>query len=236
MVLWTKVDRFKRLLSLTTKPNTKWRQEFGLLKPDKQAAVMKKGWPQFDQVYDPAKVQDPPPTYKKYVPPPKPKPFIVKDSDYYHEDNLHELMGKFQFEVKGRFYKRGELAEREIFDAAFGLHLVGWLKVRSMGMLGHVQGDTVALSYFRRWLEEKHLSSSAGVIEWVRLWEINTGIELPLKYGHLVCVKDHRKYKTRKVHILATLEKSRLQRLVVDSAVRRQQEEAFLDANCVRTY
>merc|ERR1712187_945503 len=96
--------------------------------------------------------------------------------------------------AQGRFHKKGELAERETFEAAFNLHLVGWLKVRSTNILGHVQGDTFALSYFRRWLEEKHMSPEAGKLEWVRLWEMNLGLEPPLAYKMLTAVKDKRKY------------------------------------------
>eukprot|EP00439_Symbiodinium_sp_Y106_P001213 s1860_g1.t1 len=85
-------------------------------------------------------------------------------------------------EVKGIFHDKGYMAEKEVFDTAFQLHLVGWLKVRATFILGHVQGDTYALSYFKKYLEEKHLSREAGTIDWVRLWEYNTGLEVPLSY------------------------------------------------------
>ncbi|OLQ08207.1 hypothetical protein AK812_SmicGene8299 [Symbiodinium microadriaticum] len=49
---------------------------------------------------------------------------------------------------------------------------------------------------------EKHLSREAGTIDWVRLWEYNTGLEVPLSYRVLWCDKDWRKYRTRKGHML----------------------------------
>mmetsp|Transcript_103246 Transcript_103246/g.321746 ORF Transcript_103246/g.321746 Transcript_103246/m.321746 type:complete len:235 (+) Transcript_103246:407-1111(+) len=234
MTVLRKLMRYKRQLGIQRKPNTEWREELGLLQPGKLLPFIKKGWPIFHTAYDPEKLKVPS-SQRQYVYP-TPPPSVNRDPQAWTEDTIHELMGKFQFEVQGHFHKKGILAEKETFDTAFNLHLVGWLKVRSTNILGHVQGDTFALSYFRRWLEEKHLSREAGTVEWVRFWEMNTGIEKPLKYKHLECVKDRRKYKSRKVHILATMEGRQLEALERESAARRQREEEFLDSNCVRNY
>lgn len=235
MVVWRKVNRLKRLLSNTKKTNTDWRDDLGLFRDPKLFPVIKKGWPQFDLAYDPVNTQQPT-SFRIYRPPERPRVLVPRESAHYNEDNLHELYGKFQFEAKGIFRGKAELAEKEVFDTAHNLHLVGWLKIRCTSMLGHVQGDTYALSYFRRWLEEKHLSKDAGTIDWVRLWEMNTGLELPLHYQNLVCIKDRRKYKNRKVHIVAALEKTRIARYQEEAAGRRGQEQKKIDSNCLQNY
>lgn len=234
MVVWRKGNRLKRVISVTPRVNTAWRQDLGLFRDPKQFPIVKKGWPQFDKPYDPAS-NDAPSSFRQYRPPDKPKVPVPRESSFYHEDNLHQLMGKFQFEAKGIFRGKGYLAEEEVFDTAYNLHLVGWLKIRATFMLGHVQGDTFALSYFRRWLEEKHLSRDAGNIDWVRLWEMNTGLE-ELKYKMLVCIKDRRKYKNKKVHIITSLEKTQIAQFEREAAVRREQQQQFVDSNCMRNY
>eukprot|EP00930_Biecheleria_cincta_P071003 TRINITY_DN58561_c0_g1_i1.p1 TRINITY_DN58561_c0_g1~~TRINITY_DN58561_c0_g1_i1.p1 ORF type:complete len:236 (-),score=36.75 TRINITY_DN58561_c0_g1_i1:53-760(-) len=235
MVLLRKLTRLKRLLGMTRKPATEWRQEYGLLRKPKDLPFIKKGWPQFEKAFDPANSQIPP-SFRVYKPPIPPQSNVSRNVEDYTADNLHELYGKFQFEAQGVFHQNGYIAEKEVLDTAFNLHLVGWLKIRSTFMLGHVQGDTYALSYFKKYLEEKHLSREAGTLDWVRLWEFNTGLETPLKYKHLFCDKDRRKYKNRKIHILTTLERSQIIRLERESTDRRKADQAFLDANCVRNY
>merc|ERR1712137_869464 len=107
------------------------------------------------------------------------------------------------------------------FFAAFEMHLVGWLKVRSTTMIGHLQGDVYALSYFRKWLEEKHITPKAGIINALRIYEVNIGLDKPLEYKTLLCVKDKRKYGKRKIHMLAQLEKLQIQRLEQESVEKR---------------
>eukprot|EP00405_Crypthecodinium_cohnii_P009522 CAMPEP_0206444312 /NCGR_PEP_ID=MMETSP0324_2-20121206/14843_1 /ASSEMBLY_ACC=CAM_ASM_000836 /TAXON_ID=2866 /ORGANISM="Crypthecodinium cohnii, Strain Seligo" /LENGTH=230 /DNA_ID=CAMNT_0053912323 /DNA_START=130 /DNA_END=822 /DNA_ORIENTATION=+ len=209
MVLWDKVQIVKRLPSNTRKPDTRWRPEPGLFRSPKIFPAMRKGRPLLTDDWNPSH-KFIPRSFRLYKGVEAPKIPVDKDSSNYHEDNLHVLLGKFQFEAKGQFHDKGEPAEKEIFQAAFDLHLVGWLKVRSDFVLGHVQGDTFALSYFRKYLEEKHLSREAGDIDWVRLWNVNTGLQAPLEYKILFCEKDKRRYKNKKVHILAQLEKDRI--------------------------
>jgi len=235
MTVRGRITRLKRTLSQTHKPNTTWRPELGMFKPAKDLPFIKMGWPVFDHPYDPRQKLAPS-SFRQYTPPVVEKPSVLRDLDDYGPDNFHELWGKFQFEAQGRYAKKGEVAEKETFTAAFDLHLVGWLKIRTNQMLGHVQGDVYALSYFRRWLEEKHISPEAGSTEWVRFWDTNTGLELPLRYNTLQCVKDQRKYKRKKIHLLKSLEKAQIAALESESAVRRQEEERFYDANCVRNY
>mmetsp|Transcript_1992 Transcript_1992/g.3729 ORF Transcript_1992/g.3729 Transcript_1992/m.3729 type:complete len:236 (+) Transcript_1992:55-762(+) len=235
MPLLRKLMRLKRLLGMTRKPDNQWREDYGLLRKSKELPYIKKGWPQFEKPYDPTNSQIPP-SFRQFQPTLAPQPKISRNSDDYDEDHLHELYGKFQFEAKGSFHNHGYLAETEVFNTAFNLHLVGWLKVRRSHILGHVQGDTYALSYFKKYLEEKHLSREAGTIDWVRLWEFNTGLDLPLQYRHLFCDKDRRKYKNAKIHILATLENLQIARLERQSIERRKQDQKFLDDKCYRNY
>lgn len=227
-------QKLKTLLSITRRRNRQWRPELGLLRPDKETPYMKLGHPVFDLPYTPFKPKGG--SFRKYREPPKPKPPVSRDSDYYNEDNLPELRGKFRFEALGKFHKKGEIAEHETFHAAFGMHLVGWLKVRPTFMLGHLHGDVTALSYFRRWLEDKHLSSEAGAINQVRVFEVNTGIDRPLETNSLVAIKDRRKYGKRKIHLMMAMERAQVRRLQRQSALARQEREDFLDAHCVRNY
>jgi len=59
---------------------------------------------------------------------------------------------------------------------------------------------------------------------------------MPLQYEYLFCVKDKRKYMNRKVHILASLDKTQLRVLEEESARQRMAEEEFLTKHCVRDY
>mmetsp|Transcript_28694 Transcript_28694/g.67458 ORF Transcript_28694/g.67458 Transcript_28694/m.67458 type:complete len:235 (-) Transcript_28694:127-831(-) len=234
MVQLRKLARYKRLIGQSKKPNPEWRQWDGLLRPPKLHPTFERGYPQFEKPFDPANRLTPA-SQRKWRPPPQPR-IVSRNSDDYNQDNLHELKSKFQFEVKGIFHDKGYMAEKEVFDTAFQLHLVGWLKVRATFILGHVQGDTYALSYFKKYLEEKHLSREAGTIDWVRLWEYNTGLEVPLSYRVLWCDKDWRKYRTRKGHMLSMFEKLQIREMEKRSSERRREELAHLDANCHRNY
>eukprot|EP00929_Paragymnodinium_shiwhaense_P092355 TRINITY_DN52224_c0_g1_i1.p1 TRINITY_DN52224_c0_g1~~TRINITY_DN52224_c0_g1_i1.p1 ORF type:complete len:235 (-),score=28.38 TRINITY_DN52224_c0_g1_i1:127-831(-) len=229
------VQRLKRtVMSLDRRPNNHWRPDVwnGLLHKQKLYPPIRKGLPVFDQTWDILNKR--PGAFKQYVPPPKPKP-PQRPPETYTPDNLHEILGKFRFEAQGNFTDQF-LTEKEVFDAAFALHLVGWVKIRPSFILGHVQGDAYALSYYKRWLEEKHLSRQAGTMEWVRIWNMNLGLERPLAYVHLVANKDRRKYSRKVTHIEKALSSVQAQRLELVSNEKRRDEESFLDANCVRTY
>merc|ERR1712031_27560 len=112
------------------------------------------------------------------------------------------MFGKFRFEVQGRFSQNGEIFEKEAFEVAFGLFLLGWFKCRSNFAIGHLQGDVFALAYMRRWLEERHLSAEAGRVDSVSFPEENLGLS-EIVYKRLVCVKDWRKFGTKKQHMMA---------------------------------
>merc|ERR1712007_952 len=174
-----------------------------------------------------------------YKYPPKPEwslPF-ARDPEEHTPETFHEILGKFRFEVNGTFYGMGYDAEKEFFDNAFNLHLVGWIKVREKFVLGHVQGDSFALSYYRKWLEEKHLSPEAGKMEWTRFWEMSLGIApQDLKYTHLHCVKDRRRYGSKKNHQMRALQGIRTREHEQLSYEQQQEELALIDASCVRNY
>lgn len=173
-------------------------------------------------------------SFRQYKPPPKQPIVNVRDEAEYTSENFHEILGKFRFEAKGEF--NYAVAEEELFNAGFALSLVGWMKVRPTFVLGHVQGDTFALSHFRRYLEEKHLTPEAGKLEWVRLWEMNMGLSPPLDYGTLQCVKDARKYAAKKTHLLRSMESVQSSRLDAHSNNERQNRERFLEEHRVRDY
>ncbi|CAE8684706.1 unnamed protein product, partial [Polarella glacialis] len=112
MVVLRKLMRLKRMLGMTKKPDISWKQEYGLLAKDKDLPYIKKGWPQFDKPYDPSNSKIPP-SFKLYRAPMAPKSQVNRNSDDYSEENLHQLYGKYQFEVKGNFPNQGYTAEME---------------------------------------------------------------------------------------------------------------------------
>jgi hypothetical protein len=199
-----------------------------------------KGFPLFMDTVKEEEVK--PSSFRKYKPIPKPKLEALRDSEEYNPSNFHELLGKYRIEVKGIFPK-GTFpdssvypAEKEVFDTAFGLYLTGWLKVREKFIIGHLQGDTYALSYFRRWLEEKHMSSSAGKIDWVRIWEGNLGLERPLFRNNLKCLKDMRLYARRKRHLLTTLQSTEARELQEFSNKKYDEEQTRLNSRIIPGY
>lgn len=245
------LTKLKRLLSITPRPNEVWKQNDGVLRLPKQLPYIKQGLP----VMGPPPVWlEAPPTgsFRKYRGPPKQHSHtVLRDPNAYSPDGdpipheilgeqptipFHELIGKFRFEVQGRFFNNAENAEREAFWTAFDLHLKGWLKVRKNFMLGHLQGDVYALAYFRRWLEEKRLTRTAGVIHGLRIHEVNIGLTKPLQFGNLTCIKDKRKYGKRKVHLLMSMEQTQIAKLERDSVLKRREEEEELDRSAVQNY
>lgn len=233
MVVVRLLGRIKRNMGITRRKNTEWRPHAGILQEPKQTPEIVFGTPQFETTWDVLNGRGS--SFRRYRPPPKPLT-VSRNPEDYNAENFHTLMGKFRFEAFGLFHKRGENAEKEAFDAAFDLHLVGWMKVRKTFMLGHVQGDVYALSYFQRWLEEKHLTPEAGTIQTLRFWEVNTGLDTPLEYGFLRCVKDHRRYGKKKVHIQKVVERQHIGIMERNTALDRKQHEAFMDDHCVRNY
>eukprot|EP00927_Polykrikos_kofoidii_P074653 TRINITY_DN70689_c0_g1_i1.p1 TRINITY_DN70689_c0_g1~~TRINITY_DN70689_c0_g1_i1.p1 ORF type:complete len:234 (+),score=38.14 TRINITY_DN70689_c0_g1_i1:41-742(+) len=230
----TQIQRLKRILSVTRRPLREWRERRdGLFPHEKAFPRIRKGWPIMDDTFDIIKSK--PTSFRKFRQAPTPPLEVPRLPEEYTPDNFHEMLGKFRFEGKCDIHDL-ELAEKEVFMAAFSLHLTGWVKVRKSHILGHVQGDTFALSYYRRWLEEKHLSQEAGTLEWVRLWEMNLGLQPPLKYSMLVSHKDHRKYATKKTHMLTQLEKVQGARFEAMSHEKREAEERILEKDCVRNY
>lgn len=211
MPVWDKVTKLKRLLGVTKRVNTAWRADAGLLREPKANPGFRKGRAVFDKPYDPKDIQAAS-SFRQYVGPRKARVNVPKDDEFYINDfeKVWQLFGKFQFEVGGHFPKDAELAEREVFDAAFRLNLVGWMKVRPAFMLGHVQGDVLSLAYFRKWLEQKHMTPAAGTMSSVNIWQENTGIRPPLDYKNLFCIKDRRRYKNKKVHLLTALERQQI--------------------------
>mmetsp|Transcript_56028 Transcript_56028/g.103681 ORF Transcript_56028/g.103681 Transcript_56028/m.103681 type:complete len:254 (-) Transcript_56028:53-814(-) len=238
---FTPQSKMKHNLSMTRRVNLSWRPELGLLQPKKQQAFIVAGKPKFDTPWDPWASR--PTSRRTYNAPDRrtkadtdplhysmdfqyqPQPANKKDDTLTPCFPVHGLLGKFRFEVNGMFHQRGELAEKETFDTACNLSLMGWFKARERFLLGHLQGDVYALSYFQRWLEEKHLSLEAGRIDAVRIFEVSTGLPSPLAYPRLLVVKDLRKYGKIKQHLLMKLEKQQVTRLQRESTLRMRAEE-----------
>lgn len=152
---------------------------------------------------------------------------------------FHELHGKFHFLLQGSFHQKGEIFEEELFNAAFNMHLVGWMKVRSNFAKGHFQGDLLAISAMQRWIMQKHLSRKAGEIHSHEFSSENWGLApiypgtkyngmypIPhLRYRTLVCVKDWRKSNTRKMHRMLVNARGNVRKMEAESALLRAKQE-----------
>mmetsp|Transcript_25740 Transcript_25740/g.67376 ORF Transcript_25740/g.67376 Transcript_25740/m.67376 type:complete len:241 (-) Transcript_25740:79-801(-) len=234
------VTKLRRNVAITKRVNMGWRPPRSLFYEGKNLPTLEMGYPMLHTNYDILNRRSS--GFRKYMPPNAPRPPVVRDADAYAphgEDGkipIAELLGKFRFMVPGYFVQNGELAEMEAFTTAIDLHLVGWMKVRKTFMSGHMQGDWTALSYFQRWLTEKHLSREAGTIRAVEIYEVNTGLMHPLVYTSLMTVKDNRKYGKRKNQLLKTLERAQISALESQTALERRRREEFTEEHCVRNY
>eukprot|EP00746_Dinoflagellata_sp_MGD_P074345 gnl/MRDRNA2_/MRDRNA2_30040_c0_seq1.p1 gnl/MRDRNA2_/MRDRNA2_30040_c0~~gnl/MRDRNA2_/MRDRNA2_30040_c0_seq1.p1 ORF type:complete len:244 (+),score=60.08 gnl/MRDRNA2_/MRDRNA2_30040_c0_seq1:119-850(+) len=240
----SKQAKIKRFISITKRVNLHWRPAETLFKPDKVMMKTRLGQPIWEnEEYDINRTTTG--GLRRYKDPPAPRKPLKTD---YTEEDFHEMKGKFRFAAGGIFHQNGELAEIEVFKAAMGLHLVGWLKVRAYFMAGHIQGDIFALSYFQKWLQDRHLSREAGIIApgRLRIYEWNYGLnwdnpywgerlEKPV-YRHLVCVKDWRRYGKKKAHMTMIEKKNqvrRVERLSIEAA---QEEEDFQEQYLMKNY
>jgi hypothetical protein len=125
-----------------------------------------------------------------------PQKKIEFKSDYDLE-NMHEMQGRFKFEIWGKFPELGTLFEKEVFKTADDLYLTGWLKCRGAFVKGDLQGDVTALGYMQKWLREGHHSNKAGQVDTFKITEENYGVpDLPART--LRCVKDWRKFYTKR--------------------------------------
>lgn len=155
---------------------------------------------------------------------------LVTDFD---SSNFHEMKGKFKFHISGRFPNGAVEFEKEIHHVASDLFLVGFLKVRSRYAMGHLQGDVYALSYMRKWMEDRY--NESGTIDSVQVFDDSYGIP-EFRYKKLECIKDWRSPVRRRQHMAAIQEQEMITKLEQRSRQKNSEEELFASENHVRTF
>ncbi|CAD7926081.1 unnamed protein product [Amoebophrya sp. A120] len=233
----SKKMRIRFGLAITKRPDPHWRPNEGLLKEPQQIPVQIKGWPQFHAEWDlHQKGATNRLAFESKVDVPKRQP-----DEYWTFENCHEMMGKFRFlmqvELSSRLLARNfgvgvtpvDLLEKEIFQAAQNLNLVGWFKARKNFAQGHLQGDVFGLAQMKRWFLEHHLDKNVGTVRSAEITDENFAIPEPLEYKHLISVKDWRTVTKKVQHRDADLETKRLRTLETQSRVKWQErrEKAF---------
>jgi hypothetical protein len=128
----------------------------------------------------------------------------------YDESNYHEMLAKFHFRLDGRFPDGGIVFETEVHSVASDLFLVGFIKVRSSYAMGHLQGDVYAMSYMRKWFEDRY--NVSGRVDSVHIFGDSYGIP-ELRYTKLECIKDWRSPVRRRQHMGSLTEDMRISEL-----------------------
>ncbi|OEH79043.1 hypothetical protein cyc_02862 [Cyclospora cayetanensis] len=186
-------------------PDPRRRPLPSLLDPPPVAAPLKKGIPQLELQFDTLNTIVT--GFRKYQPPPEKLPPLRRE---YTEKNFNELFAKYN----------GDKLRDEILRIAKDLHIVGWVKCRSNFASGHgggrceahflsfkvlalpiwcvqLQGDTFALSYFRRWLD-RH---APYAIDSTNFFDEAIGLQA-LDYQQIAAVNDYRSPAKKKLHML----------------------------------
>eukprot|EP00386_Alphamonas_edax_P007171 GDKI01023764.1.p1 GENE.GDKI01023764.1~~GDKI01023764.1.p1 ORF type:complete len:233 (-),score=67.69 GDKI01023764.1:197-895(-) len=216
------------------KPNPLWRPPKNLFSESCIEPERRKGVPLLDKVWDAHWTLNRPSAFKKYKPPPKPKPPLRTD---FTPQNWHEMKGRFRFVLEGQFDEGGELFKNDLIRTCKDLSLVGWVKCRKKFAIGHLYGDVYGLSYAKKFLSEK--MSPGARIESVKFHDENFGIrgdkdDMPYRYVRVM--EEYRKPSKLKMHTLQIAGRVRVAKMQEESAQRRYEIEKFLDENCVRNY
>jgi hypothetical protein len=195
-----------------------YRESPSLLIPSaRRVEAFKRGVPLFSRTVD--TIQNFATGNRQYKPPMK-KVQVLAD---YDETSYHNMSGKFQFHIDGRFPNSGTEFEREMFGVASDLFLVGFMKVRAGYALGHLQGDVLALSYMRKWMEYRY--NESGTIDNLHFFGDSYGIP-EFRYSKLECIKDWRSPVRRRQHMGVLHEEARITKLEERSRKKRAQRVA----------
>ncbi|KAK2195402.1 Acylphosphatase-like domain [Babesia duncani] len=156
--------------------------------------TLKRGYPVFDVVFDTlnqkasglrrykAKVEQPP----------------VKTD--YDVTNCHEMNHRFRFKILGKFNE--SVFESELASHCNQLFLVGWIKCTRTFAIGHLQGNVIATSYMKRWMEI--CGTRNAKFSMVSFSDENYAIP-KLDYNEITLVKDYRKPQKKAQHELARM-------------------------------
>ena len=123
--------------------------------------------------------------------------------------------------------------EAELYRIASDLHLLGFIKARSRYAIGHLQGDVFAMSYMRKWLEDR--CNDSGKIDIVHVFGESYGLP-EYRYTKLECIKDWRSPVRRRQHMAVLEEEARIAGLERKTRERELQRQALIEANHVRDF
>ncbi|BAM39904.1 uncharacterized protein TOT_020000176 [Theileria orientalis strain Shintoku] len=127
--------------------------------------TLDRGYPVFDVIFD--TLNQKASGLRKY----KPKPVSLQVKRDYDLSNHHEMNHRFRFELNGLF-------------------LVGWIKCRRKFAIGHLQGNVIATTQMKRWMEICGTSNA----KFSRVYFYDENYAIPkLDYNDLTLVKDYRK-------------------------------------------
>uniref|UniRef100_A0A0G4HDV9 Acylphosphatase-like domain-containing protein n=1 Tax=Chromera velia CCMP2878 TaxID=1169474 RepID=A0A0G4HDV9_9ALVE len=152
--------------------------------------------------------------------------------DYTMKD-WHEMLGRFRFQIDGSFEGDGEVYAKAFRQVCADLWLVGWVKARGGFVTGHLQGDVYALSHMKKWISDR--CGDGAAIENYRFFDENFAIAA-VEYTNLKIVRDLRKPAKKKEHALVRLQSEMNEEAQLESEARRNEEQQYLDDNCVRNY
>jgi hypothetical protein len=182
-----------------------YREPPSLLESDpRRVLVFKRGVPVFSDEVD--TIQNFATGNRQYKPQVKKAPVVTE----YDSSNFNEMLAKFQFRLEGFFPQGGTAIEAEIHKVASDLFLVGFIKVRSRYAIGHLQGDAYAMSYMRKWMEDR--CNTSGKMESVHIFGDSYGIP-EFRYSKLECIKDWRSPVRRRQHMESIREEGRIKQL-----------------------
>jgi hypothetical protein len=208
--------------------HTGYRDNRSILDPDpRRVSNFKRGVPIFTEAVD--TIQSLATGNRQYKPPLAKSALITT----YDESDFHEMLAKFQFHVDGHFPTGGTDFEAEIHGVASDLSLVGFIKARSRYAMGHLQGDVYAMSYMRKWLQDRY--NESGKIENVHIFGDSYGLP-EYRYTKLECIKDWRSPVRRRQHMAVLEDEGRIHELERKTRERESQRDMFVDSNHVRDF
>jgi hypothetical protein len=207
---------------------TGYRDGYSILDPHPRRVLeFKRGVPIFSKAVD--TIQSLATGNRQYKPPVAKAPLVTG----YDERDFHEMIGKFQFHVDGHFPNGGTGFEAEIHNVASDLHLLGFIKARSRYAMGHLQGDVYAMSYMRKWLQDR--CNESGKIDYVHIFGDSYGLP-EYRYTKLECIKDWRSPVRRRQHMAVLQEEARILELERKTREHESQRQASIEANHVRDF
>ncbi|GFE55016.1 hypothetical protein BaOVIS_024200 [Babesia ovis] len=165
--------------------------------------VLQRGYPVFDTIFD--TLNDKASGLRKY----KQREEIPQVRTDYTPSDMHEMNHRFRFKLSGTFNAKS--FESELESYCNQLFLVGWIKCRRSFAIGHLQGNVIATSYMKRWME----ICGAKNAHFANATFFDENYAIPkLDYTELTVVRDYRKPQKKAQHQRVIEERRAIQGLL----------------------